>query len=65
LPNATLPSIAIGIDTPFAEELALRLRRSRPPIIGRIEEQRLLLDLRTIAPPQDRTVLAALTSIEG
>jgi hypothetical protein len=31
-----------------AEELACRLRRSRPSVIARVERDRLLLDLRTV-----------------
>jgi L-seryl-tRNA(Ser) seleniumtransferase len=36
-----------------ADQLAADLRHSDPPIIGRIEDNRLLLDLRAILPEQD------------
>ncbi len=36
-----------------AEQIADRFRHANPPIIGRINEDRFLLDLRTIFDPQD------------
>jgi L-seryl-tRNA(Ser) seleniumtransferase len=43
-----------------AMELETRLRRGRPPVLVRIKEDRLLLDLRTVDPAEDATVLQAL-----
>jgi L-seryl-tRNA(Ser) seleniumtransferase len=43
-----------------ADELAARLRSAEPPIIARVEEGRVLLDLRTVFPEQDASVAAAL-----
>ncbi|MBI4862806.1 MAG: L-seryl-tRNA(Sec) selenium transferase [Candidatus Riflebacteria bacterium] len=40
-----------------AEALALALRRSRPPVLGRIHRERVLLDFRTVFP-EDREPLA-------
>ena len=37
-----------------------RLRAQRPPIIIRIEEDRALLDLRTVFPEQERELLNGL-----
>jgi L-seryl-tRNA(Ser) seleniumtransferase len=42
-----------------AQELEARLRRSSPPVIARIEHDRLLLDLRTVFPEQEDLVLDA------
>ena len=36
-----------------ADAIEQRLRRSDPPIIGRIADGRVLLDLRTISPRED------------
>ncbi len=44
-----------------ASELLARLRQGAPPIVGRVEEGRVLLDLRTIAPEEDSAVEAALS----
>jgi L-seryl-tRNA(Ser) seleniumtransferase len=43
-----------------ADEFAACLRRLDPPIISRVEEGRVLLDLRTVFPEQDQVVIAAL-----
>ena len=55
LPGAELGSWALAIThgelTPDAIEQ--RLRDSDPPVIGRIEDDRVLLDLRAVAPEQD------------
>jgi L-seryl-tRNA(Ser) seleniumtransferase len=45
-----------------AEALASRLRSGRPPIVARVEEGRVLLDLRSIAPEEDAIVTAALSA---
>jgi L-seryl-tRNA(Ser) seleniumtransferase len=46
-----------------ADELAARLRSSEPPIIARVDEGRVLLDLRTVFPDQDAAVVAVLNHI--
>ncbi len=47
-----------------AEAVLARLRDFEPPIIARIEEDRVLLDLRSIQPDEDTAVAAALKQIE-
>jgi L-seryl-tRNA(Ser) seleniumtransferase len=46
-----------------APDLLARLRLGEPPIVGRIEEGRVLLDLRTIAPEEDSAVEEALLAL--
>ncbi len=46
-----------------ANQLEERLRLDDPPILTRIEDERVLLDLRTVFPEQDATVGKALGSI--
>jgi L-seryl-tRNA(Ser) seleniumtransferase len=46
-----------------ADELAARLRGRRPPIVGRVEEQRLWLDLRSVDPAEDTEIAAALAEL--
>jgi L-seryl-tRNA(Ser) seleniumtransferase len=46
-----------------ADELSARLRASDPPIIARVEEGRVLLDLRTVFPAQDANLATALASL--
>ena len=63
-PGATLPSRAIAVCAAgcTAGELLERLRQWEPPIIARVEDDRVLLDLRTVDPEQDETLVAALNS---
>ena len=46
-----------------ADELCARLRQWETPIIARVEEDRVLLDLRTVEPGQETAIVAALESI--
>ena len=45
-----------------AEEVMRRLRDSSTPVIARIEEDRVLLDPRTVLPEEDGPLLDALRS---
>ena len=45
--------IAIIHTTLNANRIAERFRRANPPIIGRIQDERFLLDLRTIFDTED------------
>ena len=64
LPGSEVASVAIAFATPFPDELAARLRRNSIPIVARIVDGSVLLDLRTIAPSADPMVIAALHAIE-
>lgn len=59
LPGQTQPSWAVAFDTPTPDRLATALRRTDPPVISRIEDGRVLLDLRAILPEQDALLEAA------
>jgi L-seryl-tRNA(Ser) seleniumtransferase len=61
-PSSVLPTrlLALSCEGLSANELAARLRASEPPIIARVEEGRVLLDLRTVFPEQDNAVIATL-----
>lgn len=56
LPEAALESWALALPGP-AEELHRKLRTGEPPLIGRIKEDRLLLDVKTLQ--EDELELAA------
>jgi L-seryl-tRNA(Ser) seleniumtransferase len=64
LPEESLPTrlLALGGDGVDVEALARRLRTGDPPVLGRIERDRLLLDPRTVLPRQDAALLRALRS---
>ncbi len=53
LPGETLPTrlVALAVESPAG--VAARLRAGDPPVIGRIEDDRLLLDPRTVLPEQE------------
>lgn len=63
LPLAELPGFAIAIapQTLSVETLATRLRQGRPPVLGRIQDDRLLLDLRTVAPDEEKALIASIS----
>jgi L-seryl-tRNA(Ser) seleniumtransferase len=61
-PTARIPSIAIAVNG-RASELEARLRALDPPIVGRVADGRLLLDLRTVFESEDVTIVSALRSI--
>jgi len=60
LPGETLPSAGLRVGGPGSAALARRLREGEPPIIGRIEDDAILLDLRTVDPGDDARLAAAL-----
>ncbi len=64
-PGSTLPTHVLAVTSMSikADEIANRLRNWETPIIARVEEGRVLLDLRTVAPEQDAVVAAALEGI--
>ena len=66
-PGSTLSTRALSISAAGmnADELCARLRQWETPIIARVEDERVLLDLRTVEPAQEATILAALDSISG
>jgi L-seryl-tRNA(Ser) seleniumtransferase len=55
-PGVELASAAVTLPVPFAAVL----RRGRPAVVGRVEHDRLLLDLRTVPPEQDEELVAAV-----
>jgi len=64
LPEESLPTrlLALGGDGSLdVQGLARRLRTGDPPLVGRIEQDTLLLDPRTVDPRQDRLLLEAVT----
>lgn len=62
LPGQGVPTWCAAIRHPDgADALARALRGCEPPVIGRIDEQAVLLDPRTVDPANDRAVEAAVT----
>jgi L-seryl-tRNA(Ser) seleniumtransferase len=64
-PSAVLPTrlLAVSREGLSADEISARLRASEPPVVARVEEGRVLFDLRTVFPEQDGKVMAALRAL--
>jgi L-seryl-tRNA(Ser) seleniumtransferase len=60
LPGETLPSFALAIEGASPDVLASALRHANPPVVGRIAEQRLLLDVRTVLVQQEAALIDVL-----
>ncbi|MGH9804320.1 MAG: L-seryl-tRNA(Sec) selenium transferase [Candidatus Acidiferrales bacterium] len=63
-PGYSLPTklVAISPRNFSAAELAARLRRADPPVVVRVEANRVLLDLRTVFEEQEGALLRVLTA---
>lgn len=60
LPGTTLPTWWVALTVPSPDALSERLRHGQPPVITRIEDDRLLLDPRTVLPGQEQILLTAI-----
>jgi L-seryl-tRNA(Ser) seleniumtransferase len=62
LPQEPLPSCALAVTLPplAAHQLEARLRQASIPIIGRVEHETLLLDVRTLLPHDTPALVAGL-----
>ena len=62
LPGETLSTVLVALDVPRPDSAADALRRGDPPVICRIQDDRLLIDLRTVLPEQEQALLENLSS---
>ena len=63
LPGETLPTELLALQAPAPDQLAAALREGDPPVVARIEEDRLVLDPRTVLPEDERALLDRLQSL--
>jgi L-seryl-tRNA(Ser) seleniumtransferase len=65
LPTVELPTAAIALGTPArpAERLDETLRAGRPPVLGRLLDDHLLLDCRTVLPADVPPLAARLSAL--
>ena len=59
-PTARIPSIAIAIEGASASRVEARLREAPVPVVGRVANGRVLLDLRGVLPETDPFLIAAI-----
>jgi L-seryl-tRNA(Ser) seleniumtransferase len=65
-PTSALPTFLLAVTAEYlsADELAARLRSNDPPIVARVEEGRVLLDLRTVLGSSEQAaIVSALLNI--
>jgi L-seryl-tRNA(Ser) seleniumtransferase len=64
-PTSTLPTflLAVTAQSLSADEFSARLRMNNPPVVARVEEGRVLLDLRTVFEGEDQELARALMEI--
>jgi L-seryl-tRNA(Ser) seleniumtransferase len=60
LPEETLPTWTLALESEHPNRLAAELRAATPPVIARIESDQVLLDPRTVLPEQDGVLLETL-----
>ena len=65
LPAHEIPSFAVRLGGMDAESLAGRLREAEPPVVGRVHEGKLWLDLRTLLPGDEEAVARAVRRARG
>jgi L-seryl-tRNA(Ser) seleniumtransferase len=61
-PGARIPTRLVELQRSdlTAGQIEQRLRTSDPPVIGRIQDDRVVLDLRTVAPNEDELIVRSL-----
>ena len=66
-PTVGLPTVAVCVDPGDvgADAFAGRLRAASPPVVARVVDDRVVVDLRTVRPDEEPLVVAALAQAAG
>jgi L-seryl-tRNA(Ser) seleniumtransferase len=62
LPGESMKTWVLALDVKSPDKFMARLRTSDPPLIARTENDRVLLDPRTVLPEQDALLMEILSS---
>jgi L-seryl-tRNA(Ser) seleniumtransferase len=62
-PDQVLPSWVVEIQSDHVVQLDRRLRQATTPVIGRIDHDRLILDMRTISAEEEPLLISSLQSL--
>ncbi len=62
-PEQAIPTWLIAIDCADAVAAERRLRQHQPPVVARIQDERLVLDLRTVLEEEEETLAGALAAL--
>ncbi len=65
LPEETLPTGLLALETDHPNDFADRLRQVNPPIIARVEDDRVVCDPRTVLSNQEERLLSGLRTVLG
>jgi len=60
LPGETLPTRLLSLSSASPNRFLAKLRQVEPPVIARLQDDRVLLDPRTVLPEQEAALLAGL-----
>jgi len=63
LPGESMKTWVLALDVKSPDKFMAGLRKSDPPVIAHTENDRVLLDPRTVLPEQDETLLSILKSL--
>lgn len=63
LPTEEMPTCLLALDSPKPDAFMKALRETHPPVIARIDQDRVLLDPRTIFPEQEAALLRNLAEV--
>ncbi len=63
LPGESMPTVLLSLEVNSIERFLRALRRNSPPIIARTENDKILLDPRTVLPEQEGALLVGLKNI--
>jgi L-seryl-tRNA(Ser) seleniumtransferase len=62
-PEQSIPTWVIAVDCANVVEAERRLRAGDPPVVARIEDGRLIFDLRTVFSAEEEILLSALSGL--
>jgi L-seryl-tRNA(Ser) seleniumtransferase len=63
LPEETLPTRVLALSVPRPQDFLARMRDTTPPVIARVEKNRVLLDPRTVMESEDEDLLRILKQV--
>jgi L-seryl-tRNA(Ser) seleniumtransferase len=65
LPGESLPTWLLALEVKTPDKVLEKLRRQQPPVIARTEDERILIDPRTVLPEQEGALLVNLSNVLG
>jgi L-seryl-tRNA(Ser) seleniumtransferase len=63
LPEETLPTFVLSLQVRSPNRVLERLRQYQPPVIARLEDEKIVFDPRTILPEQEQDLISAIRSV--